>query len=62
MNTIVGLLQSAAGILPCNVTEKGMVSHPKGLRTKTRTNNVKIITTSFNFPHSTQGFNLTLPH
>lgn len=37
MNTIVGLLQCAAGFLPCNVTEKGMVSHPKGLRTKTRT-------------------------
>lgn len=62
VNTIVSLLQLAAGSLSCNGSENGMVSYAKGLRTKTRTNSVKIITTSLNFSQSSQGFNITLPH
>ena len=59
VNTIVGLLHPASGFLSANVTKNGMVSPPYGTGTKSRMNNVKIITASFNFSHSTQGFNFT---
>lgn len=62
MKSIMGLLHLAAGFLSPNVTKNGMLSHPYGTRTKTRTNNVKIFTTSSNFSHSLQGFSFTSAH
>ena len=62
MKSIMGLLHLAAGFLSPNVTKNGMLSHPCGTRTKTRTNNVKIFTTSSNFSHSLQGFSFTSAH